>query len=162
MRYMIKQKFWGWGDNFVIRDAKRNPVYQIRGKVFSWGDKLSLHNMNGQELVSISQKLLALKPTYEIHKAGQPFAKLVKEYTWFRKEFTLDVPGPNDYEIHGQFWLYDYTFKRKRRTVAKVSKKFWSLTDTYGVDIVDGEDDLAILATVIVIDLICHDEDNHD
>jgi uncharacterized protein YxjI len=39
-----------------------------------------------------------------------------------------------------------------------VSKAFFSFGDTYGIDIVPGEDDISILATVVVIDLVCHDE----
>jgi uncharacterized protein YxjI len=35
-----------------------------------------------------------------------------------------------------------------------VSKRFFAFSDTYGVDIVDGEDDITILATAVVIDLV--------
>lgn len=82
----------------------------------------------------------------------------MKEFRWFSKEFTLDVPGPNDYSITGKFWKHDYEFTREGRTVATVSKKFFSFADTYGIDIVDGEDDVAILGACIVIDQVLHDE----
>ncbi|MGZ0169318.1 MAG: LURP-one-related/scramblase family protein [Planctomycetales bacterium] len=88
------------------------------------------------------------------------FAEVVKEFTWFKSKFTLDVPGPNDYEITGSFWEHEYSFSRQGRTVASVSKKLFALTDTYGIDIVSGEDDVAILATAVVVDLVCHDEQN--
>jgi len=39
-----------------------------------------------------------------------------------------------------------------------VSKKFFSLSDTYGVDVVEGEDHVLILACTVVIDLCSHDE----
>jgi uncharacterized protein YxjI len=31
-----------------------------------------------------------------------------------------------------------------------------SWTDTYGVEIADGEDDVLILASTVVIDMVCH------
>jgi uncharacterized protein YxjI len=37
--------------------------------------------------------------------------------------------------------------------VATVSKRWLSLTDTYGVDIASGEDDLLILTSVLALDL---------
>jgi len=40
--------------------------------------------------------------------------------------------------------------------VANVSKRYFSWTDTYGIDIADGEDDVTLLASIIVIDLCCH------
>lgn len=163
MRYQMKQKILSWGDDFRIRDAEGEPVYFVDGQVFSWGDKLSFQDDGTRtELAFISQRLFSWKPRYEIHRDGRLFAEVIKEFSWFKSKFTLDVPGPNDYEITGSFWDHDYIFNRRGRTVATVSKKFFSWSDTYGIDIVDGEDDIAILATAVVVDLVCHDEQNND
>ena len=83
------------------------------GKAFSWGDNLSFQDMNGNEVASISQKLFSFKPRYEIHRGGQMFAEVIKEFSWFKSEFTLDVPGPNDYSITGSFWDHEYSFERQ-------------------------------------------------
>ena len=160
MRYLMKQKFWSWGDDFTVKDEQGQDVYFVDGAAFSWGDKLSIQDMDGQELAFISQRLMSLLPRYEISRDGQQFAEVTKEFSWFKSKFTLDVPGPNDYSITGCFWDHEYEFERSGRTVAAVSKKFFSWSDTYGIDIEDGEDDLAILATCIVIDLVCHDGDD--
>ena len=77
----------------------------------------------------------------------------------FRCRFTVDVEGPDDYEAQGSFLDHEYTFRRHGRKVAEVSKKWFTLRDTYGVDIVDGEDVVLILASAVVIDQICHDRD---
>jgi uncharacterized protein YxjI len=82
---------------------------------------------------------------------------VVKELTFFKDQFTVDIPGPNDYEVTGNFWDHEYRFVRSGRHVASVSKAYFTWADTYGVDILDGEDDITILATVIVIDLV-HDD----
>ncbi len=102
--------------------------------------------------------MFSFQPRYEIYINGNLFAEMRKEYTWFKKKFTLDVPGPNDYSIEGSFWLHDYTFSRDEGVVARVSKKLYSWTDSYGVEIVDGEDALSILCSCIVIDQVLHDE----
>ena len=159
MRYQMRQKFFAFGDDFLIKDEHGTDVYFVDGKAFSWGDKLSFQrNDTREEIAFIAQKLWSFKPKYEIHRNGVVFAEVIKEFTWFNSKFTLDVPGPNDYEITGSFWKHEYSFSRQGRTVASVSKKWFSLTDTYGIDIVSGEDDVAILATAIVVDLVCHDE----
>jgi uncharacterized protein YxjI len=160
MRYQLKEKIWTFGDNYVIRDGNGQDAYFVKGKFFSWGDQLSFQDLAGRELAFISQKLLTLMPKYELHRSGQHFADIVKEFSWFKSSFTLDVPGPNDYRITGSFWDHEYSFERDGRQVAAVSKQFWSWGDTYGVDIASDEDDVAILATVVVIDLVCHDDKN--
>lgn len=148
------------GSKYLIRDEAGEPVYRIHGRVFSWGDSLSFQTADGVEIATIEQKLLSMKPRYRIFRDGELFAEVIKEWTWFKQRFTLDVPGPNDYTINGSFWEHEYSFERSGRVVATVSKKFWSMTDVYGVDIVEGEDEESILATCVVIDLICDAKQN--
>ena len=100
-------------------------------------------------------------PKYEIYFGSKHFATIAREFSWFKKTFTLDVPGPNDDTIRGDFWNYEYEFLRGNRVVATVSRKFWSWTDTYGVDIVQGEDDISILSAVVVVSL-CNQDDSDD
>lgn len=156
MTYRIQQKLWSIGDSFTIQDAEGNDVYRIEGKAFSWGDKLSFQDLQGNELAFISQKLLTLKPRYELYRSGEKFAEIVKEWTLLKSRFTLDVPGPNDYTIEGSLGEHEYVFRRGEAEVAEVSKKLWAWRDTYGVRIEEGEDDVAILATCVVIDLVNH------
>ena len=160
MLYVMKQKIWSLGDDFTIKDSQGNDVFLVDGRTFSIGDKLSFQDMNGNELAFISQKVLSFKKTYEIYRNNQLFANVVKELTFFKDKFSVDVPGPNDYEVKGNFLQHEFEFIRSGRTVAHVSKQYFSWSDTYGIDIVEGEDDITILATAIVIDLICHGNDN--
>ena len=160
MIFRIKEKFWSWGNKFSITNEQNQPVYFVDGKAFSWGDKLSFKDPTGKELAFISQKLLTLKPRYQIIIDGKEFAEIIKEWSWLNQKFTLDVPGPNDYSIEGSFWQHEFTFVRGGQEVAKVSKNYWGWTDSYGVSIREGEDIISILCTCIVIDQILHDGNN--
>ena len=77
-------------------------------------------------------------------------------FTFFRCAFTVDVPGPDDLEAQGSFLDLEYSFTRGGRQVAEVSKRWFSFGDTYGVDIADSEDQVLILASTVVIEMICH------
>ena len=50
--------------------------------------------------------------------------------------------------------------KQGRNKIAEVSKKWLSLTDTYGVEIDPGQNDILILAVAIAIDMMAHDDDD--
>ena len=163
MRYVLKQKFWSWGDDFSIKNAAGEDVFFVDGKAFSWGDKLSFQDMNRNELAFIRQKLLSWGPTYEIEVHGRLVAVVKKKlFTFLRCKFTVDVPGPDDLEAQGDFLDHEYMFERQGRSVASVSKRWFSWTDTYGVDIADGEDDVLILTSAVVIDMVCHQEGKRD
>ncbi|MDQ3815983.1 MAG: hypothetical protein M3347_18905, partial [Armatimonadota bacterium] len=64
----------------------------------------------------------------------------------------------DDLEAAGDFWDHEYSFLRDGQTVARVSKAWFSWTDTYGIDIAEGEDDILILASAVVIDMCCHED----
>ncbi|MEO8563960.1 MAG: LURP-one-related family protein [bacterium] len=161
MRYELKQKLLSWGDDYYIRDADGRDVYKVDGKAISWGGQLSFQDLNGTELAFIKQKLLKLSPTYEIFRNGEQAAVVKKElFALLHHRFTVDVPGPDDLEARGDFLDHEYVFTRGEREVARVSKRWFSLGDTYGVEIIDGEDDVLILASAVVVDQACHPDDD--
>lgn len=49
---------------------------------------------------------------------------------------------------------HEYTISSKDQVVATVSKGWFKELETYGVDIAPGQDDILILACVLVLDLI--------
>ena len=160
MRYELKQKLLSWGDDYYIRDSDGHDVYFVDGKAFSFGDQLSFQDLSGNELAFIKQRLLAWGKTYEISRAGEIVAVVKKEpFALFHHRFTVDVPGPDDLEAEGNFLDHEYAFRRGDRVVATVSKQWFSWTDTYGIDIAGGEDDILILASAVVVDEACHPDD---
>ena len=132
------------------------------GRVFSFGDKLSIHDMAGNEVAFISQRLLSWGPKYEIHRPGHGVAEIAKEhFTFFHCKFNVDGPGDEDYEATGDFFDHEYEIQRGSGVAAQVSKRWFTFTDSYGIDIADGEDPVLLLATAVVIDLVCHDAKKH-
>ncbi len=156
MRLRDAAKFFAWGDDFVIKDDAGNDAYEIKGKVFNFGDKLSFCDMSGRELVFIRQRLLAWGPTYELYHGDQLVAMISKHvFTLFNCKFTVDVPGKTTTRPRGISPDHNYVFIRGGRHVAEVAKQWLTMTDTYGVDIVDGENDVLLLASTVVIDMVC-------
>ena len=160
MRYVMKQKLLSFGDDFRIKDDAGRDVYFVDGKAFSFGDQLSFQDLDGNELAFIRQRVFSWGKTYEIARDGA-VAAVVKKHLFglLHHRFTVDVPGPEDLEAEGNFTDHEYTIRRGERTVATVSKRWFSLTDTYGVEVVDGEDPVLILACAVVVDQACHPDD---
>jgi len=158
MRYVMRQKLLSLADNFTIKNEQEQDVFLVKGKVFSFGDKLSFQDLAGNELVFIDQRLLNWSPTYELWKGEQLLAVVKRElFSFIHHRFTVDVPGPNDLEAEGDFLDHEYTISRGGSVVATVSKRWFSWADTYGIEIADGEDDVLVLATAVVVDMVCHD-----
>lgn len=153
----MRQKLFAWGDDFTIQDETGRDAFFVDGKVFTIGKQLTFHALNGQELVKIKQKVFAWGPTYEIYRSNQLYATVKKSvFTFFNCTFSIDIPGPNDLEARGDFTDHEYTFTRHGQVIAAASKQWFSWTESYGVDIAPGEDDVLILACTVVIDMACH------
>lgn len=161
MRYVMRQKILSWGDDFTIKSADGGAAYRVDGKVLSFGDKLRILDAGtGDEVARIDQRMLTIGQKYDISVRGQLVATVKKKrFTLIRERFIVDVPGPDDLEATGSFLDHEYTFERAGRTVASVSKRYFSFVDTYGIDVAEGEDDVLILAAAVVIDLCLHDDD---
>jgi len=159
--YFLKQKFWTLGDHFSIVDEQGNPQFKVHGKLFSLGDRLRFYDVNGNELAFIKQKLLSLKKQYRIYRNQDLWARVMKKITLFKDIYIMDVRGPDDYIIRGDFTDHLYTFIRKGKPVAFITKKWFSWGDSYMIEIDPEEDDVLILTAAIVIDMTSHDDEYH-
>ncbi|HEY5218350.1 MAG TPA: LURP-one-related family protein [Gemmatimonadaceae bacterium] len=156
----MKQRLFSLGDDFNICTDAGADAYFVDGKAFSIGAKLSFQDLNGHELAFIKQRVLSWGPTYEIYRDGALAAVIKKHlFTVFNCRFTVDVPGPNDLEASGNFTDHEYVVTRGDQQVASISKQWFTLADTYGVDIADGADDILVLASTVVIDMACYPDD---
>ncbi len=154
MRYLIRERFFRLGEDSDITDESGQPVLHVDGKVLTLRDTLVLRDPAGDEVARVQRKLIALRPTYEISVGGQEVAEVRKHFfTPFGDRFTIDIPGPDDLELAGNLFDHEFTIRRGNQTVATVSKRWFTLRDTYGVDIAPGEDEVLILASVLALDL---------
>ncbi len=154
MRYVIREHFFRLGEDSDITDESGQVVYQVDGKVLSLRGTLVLTDPSGNEVARVERKLISLLPTYEISEGDQEVAEVRKKFfTPFGDRFTIDVPGPDDLEMNGNLFDHEFTIQQAGQTVATVSKRWFSMTATYGVDITSGQNDLVILASVLALDL---------
>jgi uncharacterized protein YxjI len=152
--YLVRERFFRLGEDSDITDEQGRPVLQVDGKVLSLRKRLVVRDPEGREVAQVQRKLIAMRPTYEISIAGRRAAEVRKRlFTPFGDRFTIDVPGPDDMEMTGDLLDHEFTIRRGDQTVATVSKRWFSVRDTYAVDIAADQDDLLLLASVLALDL---------
>lgn len=149
MNLYMKQCIFSWGDKFSIYDAAGNECYYVEGEVFTFGKKLHLYDLNRRELAFIQQRLLTFLPKYEILRNGTQIAEVVKEFTFFRQEYSVNGLG---WKVHGDIFSHDYEITAGGQHIARVSKEWFTLGDAYQIDIADTVDEVTALAVVLVID----------
>uniref|UniRef100_A0A914Y4Z8 Uncharacterized protein n=1 Tax=Panagrolaimus superbus TaxID=310955 RepID=A0A914Y4Z8_9BILA len=159
-RYQIREKIFSLGDNFKIKDEAGEPVFTVRSKIFSIGDKLVLEDMAGNALIKIRQELFHLMPRFTILSAqdDHELATVKKKLTLLRPKFSIDSIYGN-YDLQGlDILAHSFMIVKDDRVVASVGKKFFSFTDSYGVEIVGDQDHAFIMSLVIVLDQVIYDK----
>jgi uncharacterized protein YxjI len=152
--YLIRERFFAFGDDFDVLDENGTKLYRVDGKVFSVRGRLVIEDASGAEVASVHRHLIALRPTYEIRIGGEKAAEVKKKlFTPFRDKFTIDVPGPDDLEMKGDLLDHEYTIELGGDEVAEVSKRWLTIRDTYAVRIAAGIDPLLIIGSVLALDL---------
>ena len=157
MKLYIKQKVFSWGDKFRIYDENQNDRYYVEGEVFSFGKKLHLYSHSGVEEAFIHQKVLSFLPKYYISQNNIEVAQVIKEFTFFRQEYTVEGPG---WTVNGNFLAHDYEITSNGRTIASISKHWFSWGDTYEIDISDDADEVMAICVVLIIDAVIAQSDN--
>jgi uncharacterized protein YxjI len=153
MRYQLKNKLFSIGGDAMIQDASGRDIFFVDGKAISLGRRLEIKDLQGNRLATIQQQLIALTPTFEIER-GEVRAKISMKLLSLLDRLKIDVPGNDDLEARGNIFQHEYGIFRSGREVAHISKAWIALSDTYGIDIDDDQDQVLILACAVVIDEI--------
>ena len=155
MRYVMRQKLLSLAVSFTIKDESGREAYYVKGEPFRFGNKLSLQDTNGIELVHIDQRPLNWVPTYELWRDGGLLAVVERPRFSFGRRFTIGVRGSDDLEANGNFLDHEYIFTRGDQAVAILTRRWLALTATCGIEINEGEDQALILASMVVVELVC-------
>lgn len=161
MKYLVRQRLFSFNDSFNITDEFDRPIFQIEGKIFTIGNKLNIYDMNGNKRIYIEQKLFRFLPEYEIYEDDKIVARVKKQLTFFKPKLDIE----SDYgifQIEGDVFGYNFSILKNGRVVAAVNKKLISFSDTYAVEVAEGEKDDFILALIIVIDQVLHDNSHNN
>jgi uncharacterized protein YxjI len=161
--YLIRERFFGLGQDWDITDEHGRPVLRVDGKAISLRDRLVLRDPGGREVAEVRRKLVATRPTYEVEVGGEQAARIRKKlFTPFVDRYSVDIPGPDDLELVGDLFEHEYTVRRGGTVVATVSKAYFTMRDSYAVDVAEGQDDVLILASVLALDLAQDREHEQD
>ena len=109
----------------------------MNGKALRLRKTLVLEDPQGHELAKIQEKALRLKDALEVEDGdGNRLAMIKKALVGpFRDRWSVEVTGGPDLEVHGNIVDHEYSFTDDGRTVAIVSKQWFRIADTYGVEV---------------------------
>ena len=157
--YQMREKLVSIGDDFWIENEHGEKTYKVDGKALRVRQTLIFEDRSGRELAKIQERMLRVKDSLEVEGPGGDQMAMVKKalIAPLRDRWTVNIKNGPDLQVQGNILDHEYTIGEGREKVAEVSKKWFRLRDTYGVEIEPGQDDIVILAVTACIDQMAHD-----
>ena len=157
-RYQMRQKLASIGDDFWIENDSRQRMYKVDGKALRLRSTLIFEDPSGHELYKIQERVARIRDTMEVEDAGGHSAATVKKamITPLRERWSVKVGNGPDLNVQGNLLDHEYTIGEGGGKVAEVSKKWFRVADTYGVEIEPGQNDVLLLAVTVAIDEMAH------
>jgi uncharacterized protein YxjI len=153
IRYQMREKIFSIGDDSWIEDSNGAKAFKVDGKALRVRNTFLMEDAAGNEVASVQQKMLHVKDTMEIERGGAKVATIQKALIApLRERFKIDLAAGGSWEAQGNIVDHEYEIKDGRDKVAEVSKKWFRVRDTYGIEVEPGHDVGLVLAVAAAID----------
>ncbi|KES04362.1 hypothetical protein BU52_25490 [Streptomyces toyocaensis] len=152
MRFLVRDRILGIGDDYWIEDDRGNKVFLVDGKALRLRDTFELKDAEGRVLVDIRRKMFALRDTMVIERGGEPLATVRrKRLSLLRNHYRVTLAdGSTELDVSGRVLDREFAVEYDGELLAVVSRRWLHVRETYGVDVVREDADPALLIAVAV------------
>jgi uncharacterized protein YxjI len=158
IHYQMRQKLVSIGDDYWIANDAGERLYRVDGKALRLRDTLDLEDAHGTKLCRIQTRVMHIRDSMAVEDAdGHQLALVHKALiTPLRERWKIDLPGDREWKVQGNVVDHEYEIEDDGRKIAEISKKWFRVRDTYGVEIAPDQPQATILAVAIAIDTMSH------
>ena len=159
MHYKMRQRLVSIGDDFWIETDSGERAFKVDGKALRLRKTLVLEDPDGHKLAKIQEKMLRIKDAMEVEDADGNRLAMVKKalVSPLRDRWSVEIEDGPDLDIQGNLVDHEYTFTDGSTPVATVSKQWFRVADTYGVEVAPGQDPVVVLAATVALDMMAHE-----
>jgi len=152
-RYRMIEKVFSIGDDFWIDTDEDRHAYKVNGKALRIRSTFVLEDASGDELFKLQEKKLTVRDTMRLEKDGRTVATIKKALVSpLRDRYAIHLDDGGELSAKGNILDHEYEIERDGHKIAEVSKRWFRVRDTYGIEVLAGENDALILAAAICID----------
>lgn len=150
-RFQMREQMMSVGDDYWIEDEEGKRAFRVDGKAMRLRDTFVLEDSSGREVAKIQEKRFTLRDKMIIERSAGD-ATVQKKLLGIRDHFKIEVENGADLEAHGKVLDHEYKVERHGEPVAWVSKKWFRVRESYGIEIIPGEDVALMLAIAVCVD----------
>ncbi|WP_055563222.1 MULTISPECIES: LURP-one-related/scramblase family protein [Streptomyces] len=151
MRLLVRDRMLGIGDDYWIEDDQGRKVFLVDGKAMRLRDTFELKDMQGRVLIDIHAKMLALRDTMVIEREGEPLARVKrKRLSLLRNHYRVELVDGTELDVSGKILDREFAIEYDGELLADISRRWFHVRETYGLQITREDADPALLLAVAV------------
>lgn len=152
-RYLMHEKLMSIGDDSWVEDEQGRKAFKVDGKALRARDTFLLEDAEGHEVASVQQHVADVRDTMAVERGGREVARVRKALVSpVRDRFDVDLAGGEHWSVQGNVLAHEYSIDGGAGKVAEVSKKWFRVRDSYGIEVEPGQDDGLVLAVTAAVD----------
>ncbi|OKJ26713.1 MULTISPECIES: LURP-one-related/scramblase family protein [unclassified Streptomyces] len=161
MRFQVRERLFGIGDDYWIEDTDGRKVFLVDGKAMRLRDTFELKDSEGRVLVEIHQKLFSLRDTMLIERGGEQLATIRrKRLSLLRNHYRVTLVDGTELDVSGRILDREFAVEYDGELLAQISRRLLTVRDTYGIDIVREDADAALLIAVSVCVIVLAEKEH--
>ncbi|WP_326593456.1 LURP-one-related/scramblase family protein [Streptomyces brevispora] len=161
MRLLVRERLFGIGDDYWIEDADGRKVFLVDGKAMRVRETFELKDAQGRILVEIRQKLISLRDTMLIERDGEQLAKIKrKRLSLLRNHYRVTLVDGTELDVSGKILDREFAVEYDGELLAQISRRWLTVRDTYGIDVVREDTDTALLIAVAVCVIVLAEKEH--
>jgi uncharacterized protein YxjI len=151
----MTQKLLAIGDDYYVEDEAGGRAFVVDGKALRVRDTLKMRDLRTGDEYRIQERVVRVRDTMTVTKNGRRAATVTKAVvTPLRNRFTVQIPGAPDVRVQGNVLDHEYRLTRGGERVAEVSKRWFRLRDTYGIEVTPEMDPGLAVACTVALDMM--------
>jgi uncharacterized protein YxjI len=157
MVYRMRQAQFTFGEDFYIENEHGQPVFLVDGKAARIRQRLSFQDLYANELAYIRGKLVSIRGAYHVYRDKAIAVRIKRRlYSPTHESYSIHLVGGESYVASGDVFGYEYALWAHGQKVVLVSKRLFSEGKYYAVNILGEVDDVLLLASTAILDLLAH------
>ncbi len=158
MRYLVRQRIFSLGASFWITDEHGNEVFHVDGHALQLRKTFELTDASGAEVAVIRQQLFRLRGTMEVERDGEVIATVRRALLSFRHRYEVELADGTSLDATGNFTDLRWDLTRGDQFVGRISRQWFQVRDSYGVEVEPGQDAALVIAIAVCIDRLREQE----
>lgn len=157
IRYRLTQNMESISETFNVQTDEGNAAFKIEFARRDLVDVLVVRDMNEIVRCLLPGPQSTPEATEILGGDGRALARVTRTpISAVRDRFEVDIESGGFWLVIGDVGSREFTLDSSRGQIAEVSRRWFRLPESFGVEVAPGQDAALVLAAAVTIDLLAH------